>query len=334
MRLDPRGARTAGCRCRRRLRQGSLPRRARRTRAPDQPRSRRRILITDDLGFGELAIRQSYPSAGVILLSLYSLPQAVRAKHAVKGILDVQEAVAGHLAVIEPGRVRLRRLPTRKGEGLARAGCLPLGQPPFPLWARGAKKRLGAIPSHGRLRRRVPGQEARARPNSANLSDSGGEHGATADPGRDHRGADLRRRAAGPAALGRAAGRGRRGLPRDARDRGQDPGHLLGHGHRDREPARHRHGAGRRHRRHPPQHDAGGAGRAGGGGQALRRRHGGQPRHHPSRRHARRRAAPDGRAPHLRHSRGGAPARRASSSASSPTATCASPPTRGRRSPS
>ena len=152
----------------------------------------------------------------------------------------------------------------------------------------------------------MPGQEARARPISAIRATRRCRHGATADPGRDHRGADLRRRAAGAAPLGRAAGRGRRGLPRDARDHGQDPGHLLGHGHRDREPARHRHGAGRRHRRHPPQHDAGGAGRAGGGRQALRRRHGGQPRHHPSRRHARRCPAADGRAPHLRHSRGGA----------------------------
>ncbi len=30
---------------------------------------------------------------------------------------------------------------------------------------------------------------------------------------------------------------------------GQDPRHLLGHGHGDRRAARHRHGAGRRHRR-------------------------------------------------------------------------------------
>jgi predicted nuclease of predicted toxin-antitoxin system len=73
-----------------------------------------RILITDDLGFGELAIRQSYPAAGVIILSLYSLPEGVRAKHAVKGILDVREAIAGHLAVIEPGRVRMRPLPAQQ----------------------------------------------------------------------------------------------------------------------------------------------------------------------------------------------------------------------------
>jgi predicted nuclease of predicted toxin-antitoxin system len=74
-----------------------------------------RILVTDDLGFGQLAIRESHPAAGVIILSLYSLPQAARAKHAVKGILDVREVVAGHLAVIEPGRVRLRPLPRHQG---------------------------------------------------------------------------------------------------------------------------------------------------------------------------------------------------------------------------
>ena len=73
--------------------------------------------------------------------------------------------------------------------------------------------------------------------------------------------------------------------------------------------------------------DAGGAGRAGGDGQALRRRHGGQPGHDPARGDAGRCPAPDGRAQHLRHSGGGGRQARASWSASSPTATCASPPT-------
>ena len=98
-----------------------------------------------------------------------------------------------------------------------------------------------------------------------------------------------------------------------------------------------RHGAGRRHRRHPPQSRAGRAGRAGAAGQEVRIRHGGESAHHPARRDARRRARADEGAtasPAFRWSRAAATARPASWSASSPTATCASPPIRARRSPS
>ena len=67
----------------------------------------------------------------------------------------------------------------------------------------------------------------------------------------------------------------------------------------------HRHGAGRRHRRHPSQLRAGRAGGAGAQGEEVRIRHGGESAHHPSRRDARRRARADEAAQHFRHSRGG-----------------------------
>ena len=43
-------------------------------------------------------------------------------------------------------------------------------------------------------------------------------------------------------------------LARHPNDLREHPDPVLGHGHGHRGPARHRHGAGRRHRRHSPQH--------------------------------------------------------------------------------
>lgn len=73
-----------------------------------------RILVTDDLGFGELAVRQRQPAAGVIILSLYALPTGVRERYAVQRIRELGDGLHGHLAMIEPGRVRLRPLPVRE----------------------------------------------------------------------------------------------------------------------------------------------------------------------------------------------------------------------------
>jgi predicted nuclease of predicted toxin-antitoxin system len=73
-----------------------------------------RILVTHDLGFGELAVRRSQPAAGVVILSLYALPVGARERYAAARLCEVGDGVVGHLAVIEPGRVRLRPLPGRE----------------------------------------------------------------------------------------------------------------------------------------------------------------------------------------------------------------------------
>ena len=73
-----------------------------------------RILITDDQGFGELAIRLSQPAAGVVILSLSQLPAGVREQYAVERIEEVANQIAAHLVIIEPGRTRLRPLPRRE----------------------------------------------------------------------------------------------------------------------------------------------------------------------------------------------------------------------------
>jgi predicted nuclease of predicted toxin-antitoxin system len=72
-----------------------------------------RVLVTDDLGFGELAVRYRQPAAGIILLSVYELPTGVRERYAAQKIRELQDDALGHLAVIEPGRLRRRPLPER-----------------------------------------------------------------------------------------------------------------------------------------------------------------------------------------------------------------------------
>ena len=51
-----------------------------------------RVLITHDLGFGELAVRQGRPAAGVIILSLYALPTGVRERYAAEQIRALGDA--------------------------------------------------------------------------------------------------------------------------------------------------------------------------------------------------------------------------------------------------
>ena len=128
-----------------------------------------------------------------------------------------------------------------------------------------------------------------------------------------------------PAASSRAAERRLDAHAADARDRARDPDRLGRDGHGHRGAARDRARARRRHRDRPPQpldRRPGGRGRE---GQALRVRDDRRAGHAAARRPRRRRARADGALPHLRradHRR-----RRPASSASSPTATCASRPT-------
>jgi predicted nuclease of predicted toxin-antitoxin system len=73
-----------------------------------------RILVTHDLGFGELAIRRRQPATGVIVLSLHTLPTGARERYGAERIHELGDCAIGHLMVIEPGRVRMRPLPGQK----------------------------------------------------------------------------------------------------------------------------------------------------------------------------------------------------------------------------
>ena len=114
----------------------------------------------------------------------------------------------------------------------------------------------------------------------------------------------LRRRAVEAGPVRRHAVGRRYPLAHYAQHPPQYPDRRFGHGHRDRSPYGDRHGAGRRHRRHPPQSRARRAGRAGAAGEEIRIRHGGEPGHHSSRCDARRCAGADAGEPHFRHSGG------------------------------
>ncbi len=67
-------------------------------------------MITDDWGFGELAVRLRQPTIGVIILGLYALPIRKREEVAVERIAALADSFAGCITIIEPGRERRRPL--------------------------------------------------------------------------------------------------------------------------------------------------------------------------------------------------------------------------------
>lgn len=70
-----------------------------------------RILITEDRDFGELVIRQRISVRGVILLELDRLSNLEEGERVSRAVSVYSEKLLDHLTVIEPSRVRMRRLP-------------------------------------------------------------------------------------------------------------------------------------------------------------------------------------------------------------------------------
>jgi predicted nuclease of predicted toxin-antitoxin system len=86
----------------------------------------RRILITEDRDFGELVVRQRYPVIGVLLLELDRLTNEGEATRVLAAVMQIAGRIAGHLVVVEPGRIRLRPIqwPVQRGLDLvARCRC-------------------------------------------------------------------------------------------------------------------------------------------------------------------------------------------------------------------
>ena len=74
----------------------------------------RRILITFDKDFGEIAATSSLPAAsGVILLRL-PLDRSPDHANRLAALIASRADWLGHFAVIEPGRVRLRQLARKR----------------------------------------------------------------------------------------------------------------------------------------------------------------------------------------------------------------------------
>jgi predicted nuclease of predicted toxin-antitoxin system len=92
-----------------------------RTDAPGEPdeqvlaraQRERRILLTFDKDFGELAWRASLPAESGVVLFRIPMPAPERVGETLAGILASREDWSGNFAVVEPGRVRIRPLPSK-----------------------------------------------------------------------------------------------------------------------------------------------------------------------------------------------------------------------------
>jgi predicted nuclease of predicted toxin-antitoxin system len=81
------------------------------SRVVDRAASERRILITFDKDFGELAFRRGlFSPAGIILFRIKAPSPALAAQVAV-AVLEGRTDWAGHFSVIEEGRIRMTPLP-------------------------------------------------------------------------------------------------------------------------------------------------------------------------------------------------------------------------------
>ena len=71
----------------------------------------KRVILTFDLDFGELAIRdRAYPTAGIILLRLQRMNAGQMAEYT-RGVIRSRDDWEGCLSVIENDRIRMRQLP-------------------------------------------------------------------------------------------------------------------------------------------------------------------------------------------------------------------------------
>jgi predicted nuclease of predicted toxin-antitoxin system len=69
-----------------------------------------RLLLTFDRDFGELAWRVGLPASSGIMLFRLPMPSAAEVGAVLAARIGERSDWAGHFTVIEPGRVRMRRL--------------------------------------------------------------------------------------------------------------------------------------------------------------------------------------------------------------------------------
>lgn len=73
--------------------------------------SETRVLITFDKDFGELAFRSKLPSSCGVVLFRISLPSSEYVGRLAVAALESRDDWAGHFAVVEENRIRVRALP-------------------------------------------------------------------------------------------------------------------------------------------------------------------------------------------------------------------------------
>lgn len=69
-----------------------------------------RILMTRDKDFGELAYRDKKVHAGIILNRLFELSSERKAEIVSKVVRDFGEELIGAFTVIQPGKIRMRKM--------------------------------------------------------------------------------------------------------------------------------------------------------------------------------------------------------------------------------
>lgn len=72
----------------------------------------RRILVTEDLDFGEIAIRHALVSTAVVLLRIANVDRAMKASRLCRLLETTGDRILGHCVVVETGRFRFRPLAT------------------------------------------------------------------------------------------------------------------------------------------------------------------------------------------------------------------------------
>jgi predicted nuclease of predicted toxin-antitoxin system len=72
-----------------------------------------RVLLTFGKDFGELAWRAGLPATSGIVLFRLPMPSPADVGSAIAGIIGSREDWGGQFSVVEPGRIRMRSLPSR-----------------------------------------------------------------------------------------------------------------------------------------------------------------------------------------------------------------------------
>lgn len=71
-----------------------------------------RVLVTADKDFGELVFRQDRLHSGVVLVRLHGLAPSEKAQIAVAAIAEHGSELVQSFAVLEKGRIRIRKRPS------------------------------------------------------------------------------------------------------------------------------------------------------------------------------------------------------------------------------
>jgi predicted nuclease of predicted toxin-antitoxin system len=69
-----------------------------------------RILLTFDKDFGELARATALPATGGVILLRVPVPPSNQVGQQIANAIVARSNWAGHFSVVEPGRIRMRRL--------------------------------------------------------------------------------------------------------------------------------------------------------------------------------------------------------------------------------